>query len=98
MEREPLADPSAGVRGDFRAAGPIAPRSTKYRATASRRLTAPNGWLAVRGLFWLHDGTNTAGSDPSSEIRLPPRAPKRLGVFTLKDGAVTFTAAPGSAA
>ena len=69
----------------------------KYRHDRLEELTAPNGWLAVRGLFWLHDGDNSAGSDPSSEIRLPARAPKRLGVFTLKDRAVSFTADPGAA-
>jgi uncharacterized protein len=68
----------------------------KYRKDRLVELTAPNGWLAVQGLFWLHDGTNTAGSDPASEVRLPPRAPKRLGVFTLKDRAVTFTADPAA--
>ena len=45
----------------------------RYRRDRIAELTAPDGWLAVRGLFWLHDGANTAGSDPSSEIRLPPR-------------------------
>ena len=69
----------------------------KYRHDRLEELTAPNGWLAVRGLFWLRDGANSAGSDPSSEIRLPARAPKRLGVFTLKDRAVSFTADPGAA-
>lgn len=64
----------------------------KYRLDRLAELTAPNGWLAVRGLFWLHEGTNTAGSDPASEIRLPTRAPKHIGVFTVNDGAVTFTA------
>jgi uncharacterized protein (DUF1684 family) len=64
----------------------------KYRHDRLAELTAPNGWLAVQGLFWLHDGANTAGSDPSSEIRLPARAPKHLGVFTLKDATVAFTA------
>ena len=68
----------------------------KYRHDRLEELTAPNGWLAVRGLFWLHDGANSAGSDPSSEIRLPSRAPKRIGVFTLASGAVTFTADPGA--
>ena len=67
-----------------------------YREARLAELTAPNGWLAVQGLFWLHPGANTAGSDPSSEIRLPSRAPKRLGVFTLTDGVVTFTAAEGA--
>jgi uncharacterized protein (DUF1684 family) len=68
----------------------------KHRAERVAELTAPNGWLAVQGLFWLHEGSNTAGSDPASEIRLPARAPKRLGVFELKSGAVTFTAAEGA--
>ena len=45
----------------------------KYRAARVAELTAPDGWLAVRGLFWLHEGANTAGSDPASEIRLPAR-------------------------
>ena len=67
----------------------------KYRADRLAELTAPNGWLATQGLFWLHQGANTAGSDASSEIRLPARAPARLGVFTLKDSSVTFNAAEG---
>src|SRR6187455_3076847 len=48
----------------------------KYRSDRIAELTAPDGWLAVRGLFWLHEGANSAGSDPSSEIRLPGRTPK----------------------
>lgn len=68
----------------------------KYRKGRIAELTAPNGWLAVQGLFWLHEGANGAGSDPASEIRLPTRAPKRIGVFTLKSGTVTFVGAPGS--
>lgn len=68
----------------------------KYRRTRIAELTAPNGWLAVQGLFWLHEGANRAGSDPASEIRLPSRAPKRIGVFTLTDGTVTFSAERGS--
>jgi uncharacterized protein len=76
------------------ASGPAEYRAAleKYRHDRLEELTAPNGWLAVRGLFWLHDGANSAGSDPASEIRLPSRAPKRIGVFTLAAGAVTFTA------
>jgi uncharacterized protein len=68
----------------------------KYRHDRLEELTAPNGWLAVRGLFWLHDGANAAGSDPANEIRLPARAPKHLGVFTLKDRAVSFSADPAA--
>jgi uncharacterized protein (DUF1684 family) len=69
----------------------------KYRKDRVAELTAPNGWLAVQGLFWLHEGDNTAGSDASSEVRLPARAPARIGVFTLKDRAVTFKADPAAA-
>jgi len=68
----------------------------KYRANRIAELTAPNGWLAVQGLFWLHEGANSAGSDPASEIKLPPRTPKKIGVFTLKDKTVSFTAEPGA--
>ncbi len=68
----------------------------KYRSERVAELIAPNGWLAVQGLFWLHEGQNPAGSDPATEIRLPSRAPKRLGVFTLSGGAVTFTADPSA--
>jgi hypothetical protein len=68
----------------------------KYRKDRLEELTAPDGWLAVRGLFWLHEGANTAGSDPASEIRLPPRLAKRLGVFTLAQGQISFAADPGA--
>lgn len=67
----------------------------KHRDERVAELTAPNGWLAVAGLFWLHDGMNTAGSDPDKAIRLPARAPKTLGAFELKNGSVTFTADAG---
>jgi uncharacterized protein (DUF1684 family) len=68
----------------------------KYRKQRLEELTAPNGWLAVQGLFWLHDGPNAAGSAPSSAIRLPAHAPARLGIFTLKDHTVTFAADPSA--
>ena len=69
----------------------------KHRRERVEELTAPDGWLAVQGLFWLHEGANTAGSGSSADIRLPARAPARLGVFTLAQKAVTFTADPGAA-
>ncbi len=68
----------------------------KYRHDRIVELTAPDGWLAVRGLFWLHDGDNTAGSDPTSDVVLPPRVAKRVGVFHVVTGAVSFDADPGA--
>lgn len=69
----------------------------KYRAARVAELTAPDGWLAVRGLFWLREGANSAGSDPASDVKLPSRVAKRLGVFTVANGQVTFTADRGAA-
>lgn len=69
----------------------------KYRRDRLAELTAPDGWLAVRGLFWLHDGRNVAGSNPASDIVLPARVAGRLGTFTLEHGSVTFAADPAAA-
>jgi uncharacterized protein (DUF1684 family) len=68
----------------------------KYRHDRIAELTAPDGWLAVRGLFWLHEGRNTAGSDSASDIRLPARVPSRIGTFVLANGSVTFEADPAA--
>lgn len=58
-------------------------------------LKGPAGFLNLAGLFWLHDGINTVGSDPSNAIVFPERkAPERVGYFFLKDQVVTFEAAP----
>lgn len=68
----------------------------KYRHDRIVELTAPDGWLAVRGLFWLRQGENTAGSDPSSDVRLPPRTAKRVGVFHVSQSGVSFDADPAA--
>ena len=62
----------------------------EYRADYETKLKGPKGYLAVAGLWWLKDGDQRAGSDPSLEIILPARAPKLVGVFRLADGKVTF--------
>ncbi|HEX4567807.1 MAG TPA: DUF1684 domain-containing protein [Vicinamibacterales bacterium] len=64
----------------------------KYRHDRVTELTAPDGWLAVRGLFWLHEGENTAGSDSSNDITLPGRTAKRIGVFHVRQRDVSFDA------
>ena len=65
-----------------------------WRRNREIELKADDGWLTVAGLFWLHDGENTAGSDSSSSILLP-RGPTHLGTFTYRGGKVTFHAARG---
>ncbi len=70
----------------------------RWRAAREARLTAEDGWLAVAGLFWLHEGDNTFGTGPDRAIVLPEgSAPARAGSFTLANGRTVLTLAPGVA-
>jgi uncharacterized protein (DUF1684 family) len=62
----------------------------KWRADREAKLKADDGWLAVAGLFWLHDGDNKFGSDPLNDIVLPPRSsPADAGTFEFHNGKTT---------
>jgi uncharacterized protein (DUF1684 family) len=71
-----------------------APGDTAYRSTVEKwrqgyeaSLKADYGWLSVSGLFWLHDGQNTFGSDPLNDIVLPAgSAPPDAGTFEFHEG------------
>lgn len=65
-----------------------------FQARRETGLRADDGWLTVAGLFWLKPGVNVAGSAAGSDVRLPAKAPARMGTFELKDGRVTFRADP----
>lgn len=52
-----------------------------WQAKRVARLKAPDGWLALTGLFWLNDGPN--------EVALPSKPPLPAR-FTLQDGRVTM--------
>lgn len=67
-----------------------------WRSAYEYSLKAPEGWLSVAGLFWLHEGANSAGSDAHSEVRLPAGAPAHAGVFRLERGAITWVPAHGA--
>lgn len=64
--------------------------TAKWRADYEAALKAPNGWLSVAGLFWLHEGDNAVGSDPQSDVVLPAGGPVRAGTFHLAKGKVTW--------
>lgn len=66
-----------------------------WRREYQASLLAPTGWLAVAGLFWLHEGENRIGSAPSNDIVLPKAAPASAGTITLHAGRVTM-ALPGT--
>jgi len=62
----------------------------KWRQEVNNNLRRENGWLALAGLFWLRKGENIIGSGPDSDIRLPARAPRRIGTFEYDGNNVTL--------
>jgi uncharacterized protein (DUF1684 family) len=66
-----------------------------WRHEYEERLKAPQGWLSVAGLFWLHEGANRAGSDPQSDIVLPGSAPRLAATVSFHAGKVHIQPASG---
>ncbi len=68
----------------------------QWRAKHQNELAKDFGWLTVVGLDWLKEGDNRVGSDPASEVPLPPgSAPPRVAVISLHAGKVVLHPAPG---
>lgn len=60
-----------------------------WRKAADKSLRRENGWLSLAGLFWLDEGENRFGTDPSNEVVFPPgTGPDRMGVLVLQDNQV----------
>ncbi|HEX4441073.1 MAG TPA: DUF1684 domain-containing protein [Thermoanaerobaculia bacterium] len=66
-----------------------------WRQRRIARLTAPDGWLSVVGLFWLEDGENSVGSATGSRVALPARAPASVGTIRLEAGRAAFRPSAG---
>lgn len=47
-------------------------------------LKTKNGWLNLAGIYWLKEGVQTFGSDPSNDIVFPSKAPAFIGSLSLK--------------
>jgi uncharacterized protein (DUF1684 family) len=60
----------------------------EWRKSRDAALRAPDGWTTLAGLFWLHEGGNSYGADPASEIPLPA-GPAHAGIFELHKGQVS---------
>lgn len=67
----------------------------KWRHDYETKLTSDTGWLTVSGLFWLHEGKNSFGSDQKNSIVLPAPAPAFAGVFTFLNGQTSVRLNPG---
>jgi uncharacterized protein len=62
-----------------------------WRQQRITNLTKPDGWLSLIGLFWLKEGENSFGGNPSNSIRFPSqKIPAVMGNFTLKNGKATI--------
>jgi uncharacterized protein (DUF1684 family) len=70
----------------------------KWRHDYQAKLTSDTGWLTVAGLFWMHEGENSFGSDQKNNIVLPAGAPAFAGVFSFDDGKTSVRLNPGVAA
>jgi uncharacterized protein (DUF1684 family) len=69
----------------------------KWRALREARLKSDGGWLTVAGLFWLHDGDNSAGTAADCDIKLPAGSvPGHIGVFHFHDGKTSLRVADGA--
>ena len=64
----------------------------KFRAERETRLRENDrSWLALAGLFWLEEGNNTFGSDPSNDIQLENTSvPAKVGIFQYKNDIVSL--------
>ena len=67
----------------------------RWHAQRIERLKKPDSWLSLAGLFWLNDGKNSIGSAENNDIVFPNDAPPRIGIVTVRDSIITFTAEPG---
>jgi uncharacterized protein (DUF1684 family) len=66
-----------------------------WRLRRLQRLSQPDGWLTLAGLFWLDEGANPFGSDKTNRVVLPAPAPPCMGELVLENGSVRVRVAPG---
>ena len=66
-----------------------------WRAGRLARLTAPDGYLNLAGLFWLSAETVRFGSSADNDIVFPASAAPRIGEFRLTDNGVVMVPVPG---
>ena len=67
---------------------PYPDQIAKFRA--DREKDIKQDWVPLVGLYWLKEGENAIGSNPRSEVPLPPSAPASVGSFNFANGKVFF--------
>jgi uncharacterized protein (DUF1684 family) len=61
-----------------------------WQISRNRDIKSPKGWLSVIGLYWLQEGRNSIGSDPTSDIVFPEMAANKVGDLYLENGELYF--------
>lgn len=65
-----------------------------WKADRLKRLTGPDGWTTLVGLYWLQPGANGFGSGADNALKLDaPGFPAEVGHFDFDGKSVSFTAA-----
>jgi uncharacterized protein len=86
------------LSGPLAAADGYTAEVEKWRSQRLARLTAPDGWLSLIGLYWLKPGDNSIGSAADNDFVLST-APAKLGTVTwMPDGKVSVKLQPDSSA
>ncbi|MFC2089303.1 DUF1684 domain-containing protein [Bacteroidota bacterium] len=57
----------------------------EWQLNRLERLKSERGWMNLAGLYWLEEGENTFGSDPSNDIVFPEKFPSFGGRIILQD-------------
>ena len=67
----------------------------EWRTHREQSLRSETGYLALAGLYWLKDGSQSFGSAPENDVVFPAgRAPDLAGHFVVKNHGVTVVGAP----
>jgi uncharacterized protein (DUF1684 family) len=68
----------------------------QWRSEREEGLRKSDSWLSVVGLFWLEEGDNTFGAEPSNDLLFPGTGvPAHAGVFELFEGRVVIRVESG---
>ena len=68
-----------------------------WRAERLKKLTGPDGWTTLVGLYWFKSGENTFGSGSGNDMQLDAAGfPVHVGRFDFDGKGVSFTAALGA--
>lgn len=67
-----------------------------WRTAREARMRAPDGWLSIIGLTWLHQGENRFGSAADDDVVLPSVTPPHAGSFVLEGRVVRLEIPSGS--